>query len=176
MMRIIFRCCPLLLSLVLCFSAGSHAQDTLYWSPDTKMTWSDFRGKPVSSSPYEAITTAGIYYTLSYNRRSFRTVVYCYCLRSKSWSKDKTRQALLQHEQLHFDITGLYARKIRQAFAAYSYHYETVGADLKRIFMDLNDEKTRMNLQYDRETAFSANAAAQLRWQRKIAAALARPP
>ena len=165
----------LLIGLITAIPAGVYGQvggDTIYWSPDRALHWADFQATPMPLSPYAAITTAGIFYSLTYSPKSYRTRVYCYFLKSRSWSRSKDRAQLLKHEQGHFDITELYARKLQLAFAAYHYHFATVSADLKNIFAGINAEKARMNEQYDRETDLSANAAQQTRWNKKIAQAL----
>ena len=146
--------------------------DTIYWTSAHPLKWDDFRAAPVATSPYAAITTAGIFYTLSYSKSSFRTKVYCYFLKSKSWCKTKDRIGLLKHEQGHFDITELFARKLRDALSAYRYNYATVSGDLKAIFARINREKAAINEQYDRETDLSANPTQQARWNKKIAMAL----
>jgi hypothetical protein len=136
------------------------------------LTWADFQAPPVASSPFASITTAGIGYDLSYTKETFHVTVFCYFLKSRSWTKSRNRTALLKHEQGHFDITELYARRVKKAFKAYHFHFETVGEDLRKIFDRINKEKTAMNTRYDRETNFSINAEGQARWNRKIRASL----
>jgi hypothetical protein len=163
------------LGSALCLSTPSFSQDTIFWRAHEPITWADFQAPPIASSPFDAITSAGIYYTLTYTQTSCQTHIYCYFLKSRSWAKAKDRASLLKHEQGHFDITELFARKLRKAFAAYAFHFATVTADLRQIFTTINDEKSHMNQQYDQETNYSTNAAQQQRWNKKIALALAKP-
>lgn len=163
------------LGIVLIAPVVSRAQDTVYWRSGRPLTWSDYRAVPEANSPFAAITTAGIAYTLSYTKRSMKTRVFCYMLPDKSWAKERGRRALLEHEQLHFDITELFARRLERAFKAYHFTFATVGRDLQKIFDRINREKTETNEQYDKETNFSLNAVRQARWKRKIGAALKLP-
>jgi hypothetical protein len=114
------------------FSTYTFAQlhDTIQWSTSYKLKWEDFQGKSDSSSKYGAISRPGIKYHLSANADSFNVKVLCFFIKSKSWSKYKNSYPLLMHEQLHFDIAELFARKLRKTYAAYKFNYETVGKDI----------------------------------------------
>jgi hypothetical protein len=162
----------LLLVIALLIPTLARSQDTVYWRPSRPLTWADFQAPPVGSSPFASITTAGIGYNLSYTEKAFHVTVYCYFLKSRSWTKSTNRKSLLKHEQGHFDITELYARRLQKAFRVYRFHFDTVGEDLRGIFDRINKEKTATNARYDRETNFSINAPEQVRWSRKIRASL----
>src|SRR6187431_1107599 len=105
----------LLIALLLfVFSAGASAQlqnDTIYWSPCYKLKWDDFKGKPDTPSKYGAVSNPVVKYYLSANEDSFTIRVICFFIKSKSWSIFKNSDTLLIHEQGHFDISELFARK-----------------------------------------------------------------
>ncbi len=153
-------------------AAKAYSQDTISWRANRPLTWSDYRARPEAGSPFAAITTAGIGYRLSYTRRSMKATVFCYMLPARSWVKSTARKTLLTHEQLHFDITEIYARRLQKAFNAYRFRFQTVSRDLNRLFEKIDKEKNKANEQYDRETNFSLNDTQQARWGRKVKAAL----
>jgi len=90
--------------------------DTLSWSNDEKLIWHDFQGKPDANLMNKAFTFAGLKLKNGYWKEGIPVInVICYFVKSKSWVKVRN-DANLAHEQLHFDIWELYARKIRKSF------------------------------------------------------------
>jgi hypothetical protein len=148
------------------------AQDTIYWQPTYKLKWEDFKGIPDSSSKDGAISRPGVKYHLSANEDSFNVKVICFFIRSKSWSKFKKNDTLLLHEQGHFDIAELFARKLRKAFAEYKFNAQTVGKDIDNLFIFNRQERTEMDVLYDKETNHSQNKQQQVLWNKKIKAEL----
>lgn len=60
--------------------------------------------------------------------------VYAYFSPRQSWyHKDMADDHLLSHEQLHFDITELYARKLRKKIATYSFTQDA-DKEMKVLF------------------------------------------
>src|SRR6478735_12542620 len=103
----------LFLPLFLILSSWTHSQekkDILIWSSAYKLKWSDFKGKPDPHQMQYAQTFYGMEveknYVISYEEK-----VTAYVDRNKSWVKDSTKSSL-RHEQLHFDIAELHARKM----------------------------------------------------------------
>jgi predicted secreted Zn-dependent protease len=76
------------------------------------------------------------------------------------------------HEQGHFDIAELFARKLRKAFVGYKFNAQTVGKDIDHLFILNRQERTQMDMLYDKETDFSRNRKQQLLWNKKIKAEL----
>lgn len=147
----------------------SRSQDTLHWRPNIRISWDDFRGQPDSTSEFGAITHASINYQLSYNDTSFSTSVVCYFNRRKSWVRIRSYLGL-QHEQGHFDIAALFAHKLKKRIAEYKKYYNpnTVKEDIREIFMEVMQERTEMDNEYDKETNFSRHESQQDRWLSKI--------
>lgn len=88
----------------------------------------------------------------------------------KSWLKDNWDRAeyALNHEQRHFDITEVYARKATAAFKEYKYNRKTVKDDINRIFNSFLEEQYKVQLLYDKETKHSLNISKQKEWDAKI--------
>jgi hypothetical protein len=148
-----------------------HAQDTIFWSGNKKLTWRDFKGMPDSLSGFKAMTMAGIGSGVRYNERSFSYNVDCYFLPKQSWTLTDSVN-LLSHEQGHFDISELFARKLRKAFSDYQFNYTTINMDLQRIRGEILRLRDEMNNQYDRETDFSRDKKQQQAWNSRIKAEL----
>ncbi|UJH92241.1 DUF922 domain-containing Zn-dependent protease [Antarcticibacterium sp. 1MA-6-2] len=74
---------------------------------------------------------------------------------------------LLSHEQLHFDITELHARKLRKHLSHLSIDQLSKKPKevLNSFYTKVEKERAAMQLQYDRETKHSLNKEAEAKWQ-----------
>ena len=77
---------------------------------------------------------------------------------------------LLAHEQLHFDLTELAARRIRNRFEEFKDACSEPGGTepLRRLVTEIDRELQEEQRRYDRETANGVNAQAQDQWRRRI--------
>jgi hypothetical protein len=162
------------LSLFILLMANySYSQDTIHWRPDYKLKWEDFQGAADTTSEYKAISSPAISYNLLSSEKKFSVKVSCYFYKSKSWTKSRSDN-LLAHEQGHFDIAELFARKLRERFSIYKYNASSIRNDFREIYNKILDEKDKMDSLYDKETNFSRNKTNQIYWTKKIAQELKR--
>ncbi len=150
------------------------AQERFTWSSN-KLTWEDFRGIPDSSSPFKANVNSGFSYKWSVKavngKPEFVYEVKSYFYPEESWVKDKkASQQLLAHEQLHFDISELYARKMRKALASFqpSASITQIKSSLNKIHRSIERERVKTQELYDRETNHGMIPVAQEKWQKFI--------
>jgi len=142
--------------------------DTFHWNAGRKLTWEDFKGIPDTSDKAAAASTAS---TLGYNYTytpdtTFHFFTYAIFVKNYSWVKegwDRTAYEL-NHEQRHFDITEIYARKLAMAFKRYKLNKN----DRKRIYDSLSTEWDKIQDLYDKETKHSINIEKQKEWDKKI--------
>lgn len=90
------------------------ATEQITWSPDRRLSWDDFKAMPDSLNPHHAITAANLAVDVKCASNKFSYTVKCVFLATESWSKNKQSDKLLQHEQLHFDLTEVHARQLRK--------------------------------------------------------------
>ena len=154
--------------LFLLISPHIYSQDSIFWSPNYKLSWEDFQRKPDLSSKDDAVSSPGIKYHLSASEDSFSVRVFCFFIRSKSWSKIKSSKNLLMHEQGHFDIAELFARKLRKMFSEYKFKAITVGKDIDYLFIMNKQGRNQFDLDYDKKTNHSQNTNQQILWNKKI--------
>jgi hypothetical protein len=157
--------------LVLLFIIGftSFSNERIPWSEDLKLSWEDFQGRPDMRSAYVAMTNSGIvfsYRVASENGKlSLTTEVEAQFNPKMSWYKpERVNKHVLQHEQGHFNITEIHARKLRKAFANYkvTQNYEK---ELTAIFTRINRDRQLMQDRYDKETNHSQNKEKEAHWQ-----------
>jgi Bacterial protein of unknown function (DUF922) len=159
----------LFISFLICtFTNLLLAQDSIHWSPFYKLKWEDFKAKPDSSSTHGAISVCSITYECTYINDTPYCKVYCFFKELRSWSKYKDLGSLLNHEQGHFDIAELFARKLRKSFSDYKINYNTVRSDIRSIFKKVISDRTAYDKLYDSETDFSRKNQIQIHWNKKI--------
>lgn len=153
---------------------AQHDPEKIFWQ-DEPLSWADFKAAPVKESPFQANTNAGISY--SWNLKNDNGVislnyeVYSFFNPHSSWVVPTSKSThLLNHEQLHFDITELHARKLRKALK--DLKVEQLGKDpkamLKSLYIKIEKERSAMQQQYDKESNHSMNKEAEAKWQKFV--------
>ena len=141
------------------------------WSNEDKLKWSDFKGK-IPDNEDSSYLSAGTGYRLiavpfkkndllSYNiKLVFR--------KYESWTTD-TAKYLLAHEQLHFNIAELYARKLRKAIQDVSKINRNPTEEVfKTVIQKLYLKNSDMQRKYDEETIHGIITESQIEWEKKI--------
>lgn len=158
------------------FGLTSKAQlpdNRLSWSPEL-LTWENFEGAPDLSSSFHANTSSGIsyYWTIKQSGEDIEFVynVQSYFLPDESWvMPKKDAPHLLAHEQLHFDITELHARKLRKAMEDFDIkRTRNVKPALQAIYKNIEASRANMQKRFDVESRHSMNPEAQIKWQKLI--------
>lgn len=142
-------------------------EELLQWSSTRKLTWSDYKAKPNLNSDAAASTTS--YLGISYNisSRNFSYKIESKFSKTRSWGLHKTAY-ILSHEQGHFDIAEVFARKLHKKMSEYRFDKKSYEKDLKKIYQDILDEKEEMQNKYDQETNHSIHKEKQAEWLVKI--------
>lgn len=157
--------------LVLFFASHGYVERFSY-AEKSKLEWSDFRGEPKMNSSFDASVNTGITYQWSiskdYGKIELKYEVDSFCYPSLSWVKrGQLTKYLLEHEQLHFDISELHARIMRKKLKEYK-PGKNVRKDLNKMYKRV--ERMRINMQelYDIETEHSKHKVNQEKWVKKV--------
>ncbi|HMG68154.1 MAG TPA: DUF922 domain-containing protein [Chitinophagaceae bacterium] len=158
----------ILLSFLI-FPVFIQAQDdeSIEWSNGKRLNWSDYLAKPAASSEAAAITSTSIGIEYHVRNNEFTYSITCRFSKTRSWGKYKT-DYILQHEQGHFDITEIYARKLAKELKEYKFNPRKYQEEVSRIYKRIMDEKEVYQDKYDKETDFSRNKEKQAEWLIKI--------
>ncbi|MDC6367073.1 MULTISPECIES: DUF922 domain-containing protein [Flavobacteriaceae] len=151
---------------------GQEIEEGVPWSMEKRLTWSDFKGKVPPAAVPAATTASGISYSYTANlihhevHLDFEVNAYFYP--NESWYKpDICDDLTLSHEQLHFDIAELFARKMRDKLKRTSFS-DNVKAEIRKIYQEILKELQDYQELYDWETDFSRKRAKQLEWNQKV--------
>jgi hypothetical protein len=167
MMRLVF------ILFVLSCQLLQGQDEKIYWKAGEKLTWNDFNAMPDDSHPFAAITFSGMSYGFSaevVNKEvKVNYEVDCFFIPNKSWVKNEynSDSELLLHEQLHFDITELYAREFRARLSKMIFT-ENVKQEIRGLYNIITKERVALQNKYDLETDHSTNKLAQKQWGLKI--------
>lgn len=146
--------------------------DLLLWNEYYKLQWDDFQGEPDHGSLGDAGAAVQIKAKPYLIKKEIRYDVEAYFNRRKSWARD-TSPSLLAHEQLHFDIAELYARKIRKKVRELQKHRVNDIKTYNKAIQALLLESNEIDEQYDLETLHGALSRKQADWSARIKKELA---
>jgi len=120
----------LVLVIIITISVGvsiAWVYDTISyirWDESRHLTWDDFRGIPNPLSPYSAFIKTRIDYQVSYDSKLVQGSCHywftkvegiAYMSKVESFVKEQGRNGyILNHEQGHFDLTQIYAKRFTE--------------------------------------------------------------
>lgn len=147
----------LLITINVIYSQNTIEQDSIKWSREVKLEWKDFKGavpfgdignkKAISS--LEILASGIDFYEDSIPVFKIETYFY----KKDSWAILKTDDVLL-HEQGHFDITEIYARKLRKHYLELNKQKVTDISKYSQVYEDINKEMDIIHFNYDKEVNF----------------------
>jgi hypothetical protein len=149
-----------------CF-AQEEPEELLKWSETRKLTWDDYKATPDSASEFAASTTTYLEIEYTFMTDGFRFKIKSSFSKANSWGFKKTNY-ILRHEQGHFDIAEIFARKLYQQMKQYKFNSKSCKEDTQKIYNTIVDEKAKMQDDYDRETNHSINKEKQKEWLKAI--------
>ena len=146
---------------------------SIQWTAARRLAWDDFRSDPDDNSTNAALTASTIGFKYKYDTdNGFTYNITCLFEKNISWGRIKT-DYILAHEQGHFDIAEIFARKLHKAIRAYNFNPATAQKDVPAIYQKIMKDLAAAQDQYDSETDFSRDKEAQAEWLEKIDAQLA---
>lgn len=164
--------------IICCFLSVQKDEPILSWKESYQLSWLDFKAKPDNNTSAVAITASGITFGFSITQTDsnkvigFSTEVHAHFYPEQSWYKmELADNHVLEHEQLHFDITELHARKFRHRISLLKTS-DTIRNELKQLHNAINKELAELQNKYDDETNYSRNFEAQQKWKIYIEAEL----
>ncbi|MEX0845867.1 MAG: DUF922 domain-containing protein [Balneolaceae bacterium] len=142
-------------------------QNFIFWSDDYRLIWTDFEKLPQRYSEHTAFSVIGYICEFEMNDRHYKVNIRTYFDRNNSWSKHWV-PILLSHEQGHFDLAEIYARKFRLEILE---AMKSGNISIKK-FEQMSDAAMRRleeaQLEYDKATNYSLDYRAQLKWNEHI--------
>lgn len=159
---------------LLFFQSLSGQDGRIPWIEGQKLTWDDFQSVEKGRNRFAAESSCGLFYSLTQEGDRTRVTVFAYFIPDESWVvAAKKNERLLAHEQLHFDIAELWARKMKKSFAKYelpvqSFIKQKADRKMKEEYARFFKEMMKMQQRYDHETVHGTKEREQEKWERDI--------
>lgn len=164
----------------ICFCTALNSQpvqsdnDILYWTKNSRLTFSDFQGMPSQKDTtfYEAspkilthklgsiIKSIDVHLVTESGKTTF--TIYAGMKKNLSWIKDYGDTISLKHEQGHFDICEIYTRIFRQEIK----NAKSLS-EAKAIFDKVSTDEELEQGNYDRDNTFQLGGITK-DWSEKI--------
>ncbi len=158
------------ITFALIFCSTQVPGQMLDWSAGRKLTWSDFTQIPDDGKKIAALTTYEISYEFVRGASGWEPIVSCRFNQRESWVKrTRERKYILEHEQLHFDIAELFARKLRKKYDELSWIGGRPERSPQAVFEEIFASCKVMQWQYDEETDHGTIDVQQDRWASVVA-------
>ena len=159
--------------LLLFLHPTTPKEEKIAWAEGRKLNWADFKGVPSGPEDYVASTNSGVSFSFSYKEQNGQSVID-YTVRGNfypnlSWYRpSKVTNYILEHEQMHFDISELCARKLRKSLATIPRDRDFKSRS--EVVYEQNEKVRReMQTQYDTDSDHSNNKEEELRWRTYVA-------
>ena len=164
--------------MIVFFTAVAAYGQALRWEQHSALGWSDFNGRARrNGGEPSAVTDTGFRVQLECREGFLDIRVEAEFYKNTSWVKAARKSAeLLRHEQGHFDITELYARKMKKAIREARIGCEDdrrAEAAGRKIFEELDRGWEKAEKEYDAETADGTDLVKQKEAAERIARELA---
>jgi len=150
----------------------SDAPERFEWSKNRPLQWSDFKGSPGTIEGWGATSSTGI--SQSYSARSDgyinkeAIVVKAHFYPEYSWVRHSQKSKhLLGHEQTHFDITEVYARKLAKKIQETTFTSNAVE-EIKALYQEIEKERVATQQLFDKQSEHSINHMKELQWELKV--------
>lgn len=133
------------------------------------VSYRDFESRPHQSDTAAANISVTIllgYSSTKSGELEFRVVAVMD--KDKSWIREEFKRThILKHEQGHFDIAHVYAKKLEGDLKRRRYTSKDIGV-LNAVYDRFLEEMNALQIRYDKETKGGWDALAQSKWRRFI--------
>ena len=165
--------------------AELRAQSAVPWDTSRPLTWSDFTAPPPpdNDTPFAAQAVVGILHAIACDRAHLEYVVLAVFQTRTSWAFPLTMHGsdsayFLAHEQGHFDLTEITARRLRAELEQFAVPCDSADTVFTRMGQEANARNDVIQKQYDsasytrRPKGGVIHRQAQAEWLARIKATL----
>ena len=167
----------ILLVVLLVIVAGRQAPEPIVWSPERKLAWSDFHGRPPRLLD-GARSALGYNSTFGCRDGKLEFSILAVFVPEESWVTERIKTSGLaspvglRHEQTHFDLKEIYARRIRKMFTELPTPCPRSDDAFYALAEKLMRDESATQERFERETQAGENEYRQNEWERRVKADL----
>lgn len=146
----------------------SSTEDKIFWDETSNLDWKKFKVRNVDSDD-AAMSHIAIMTNCNYTQTGATISVRAAFDIRKSWVQEDCRtDYILNHEQMHYNIVEIYARKMRKELASTKFTASNFKTKYLQIYNKIVAEHATYQELYDGESEHSIDKAEQMRWNQKI--------
>lgn len=152
------------------FLTSTPVDDPIHWSKERKLSWSDFLGSVPKLDSHIALSRVEIQYESQVDKAGKMTMdIKGVFIKELSWVKaDKKSDQILKHEQYHFNLTEVWARKLRKEISLKKWEVKNYEKEFNALFKKHISQSLKEQLRYDTETDNSRIVEKQTEWEQQI--------
>lgn len=139
----------------------------IIWKPGKLLKVEDFQGKPDYSSKGGAASYIDII-TIYNTDTPYHFYAISVFDKKKSWIKNSINAYSMNHEQKHFDIGEIFARKMQIELDNIKTIKKTIEWEVYEITINTLKSHDVFQNNYDKETKNSRDSLQQMKWNKKI--------
>lgn len=144
----------------------------IIWRADERLTWNEFKGKYKKDRETIAITHSGILINSEFHIEQNRVIPKVHAVFDchHSWVHPGHTEDgdLLNHEQKHFDISELYARKLRMSLSKVKLTTQNYDKVIKKLYNDNFESLNKFQDAYDDATHHGIDKNQQKIWDNLV--------
>jgi len=162
--------CLLTAAIFLITAGFVTAENYIVWNKDRPLLWDDFQSKPNSSYNEGARATTSILIDFINKTDPFLIEINAVFYPKRSWfRKGYDDDDGLKHEQGHFDITEIFARKFRKQIILSAFSKNNFSKKIEKACVNIRKNLIEYHKLYDEQTNHYLNKEKQTEWNEKIA-------
>lgn len=149
--------------------------ERIIWSKDRMLTSEDFKAKAQKGNIAAALANVSIDPKIdNHNTQGVQLTIIAKFNTSLSWMKEEGKgdSYLLKHEQGHFDIFEIFARRCRKELMEAKLTNKNAPKKVSQIVDKYQQQAIKHQDKYDEQTQHSLKVEKQEEWNKKIAAEL----
>jgi hypothetical protein len=151
---------------------------SILWSVNRPLTWADYQARPPARHDVSALTSYALSFDNNCDGGTYHFRIVTAFLQDKSWVDPgvlvnaTVSQWTLQHEQTHFDLSELHARKMRKAIRTIADPCRMTEDQRRALIAPFVAEDRDTQHRYDRETSNGQDRRWQSEWIRNVSTQL----
>jgi hypothetical protein len=155
------------------------AHDGLAWSATRRLTWNDFQGIAPTRGEESALTSYSLFHGATCTGKTFEFRVVAAFLPRQSWVRPAVlaspveNSRTLRHEQTHFDLSEVHARRMRRYFSELFEPCMKTAEELDALAQRFVREESAAQRRYDEETNHGRVTKKQSEWDTEVGRLLA---
>lgn len=150
------------------------AHGALAWSATRRLTWNDFQGIAPTRGDESALTSYSLFHGATCTGKTFEFRVVAAFLPRQSWvraavlASSVENSRTLRHEQTHFDLSEVHARRMRRYFSELFEPCMKTPEELDALAQRFVREESAAQRRYDEETSHGRVPKKQSEWESEV--------